>query len=77
MLGTAKISSKGQVTLPKKVRRHLDVDNGDTIIFEYVKGQLVIRRARNIEKYFNSLPLMDISKEKIEEVIASDIWGNQ
>jgi hypothetical protein len=51
------------------------VDAGDTIIFEYVGNQLVIRRARNIENYFNSLPPLDISKEKLEEKIASDIWA--
>jgi AbrB family looped-hinge helix DNA binding protein len=77
MIGTAKITSKGQVTLPKKVRKRLNVDTGDTIIFEYVGGQLIIRRARNIEKYFNSLPPMDISKEKIEEMIAADIRREQ
>ena len=75
MLGTAKITGKGQITLPKKVRNRLNVDAGDTIIFEYVGNQLVIRRAINIENYFNSLPPLDISKEKLEEKIASDIWA--
>jgi AbrB family looped-hinge helix DNA binding protein len=30
---TAKITSKGQITLPKEIRDHLNVDSGDNVIF--------------------------------------------
>lgn len=30
---TAKITSKGQITLPREIRDHLKVDSGDNVIF--------------------------------------------
>jgi len=30
---TAKITSKGQITLPKEIRDHLKVESGDNVIF--------------------------------------------
>ena len=72
------ITSKGQVTLPVKVRKHLEVAAGDTVIFDFVGDKLVIRKDRNIENYFNTLPPLDVSyKEKLGEAIASDVWKKQ
>jgi AbrB family looped-hinge helix DNA binding protein len=74
----SKITSKGQVTLPVKVRKHLEVNAGDTVIFDFVGDMLVIRKARNIENYFNTLPPLDgFYKEKLGEAIASDAWKKQ
>ena len=72
MYGVSKVTSKGQVTLPTKVRKQLGVETGDTVIFDFDGDQLVIRKARNIEKYFNSLPPLDFS---YKEKLASEIWG--
>lgn len=73
MVGVSKITGKGQVTLPAKVRKYLEVDAGDTVIFDFVDDMLVIRKAENIENYFNTLPPLDVSyKEKLGEAIASD-----
>lgn len=78
MFAISTLTSKGQVTLPIKVRKHLGLDAGDSVIFEFVGDLLVIRKARNIENYFNTLPPLDIAyKEKLEETIASDIWSPQ
>ncbi len=78
MYGMSTITSKGQVTLPVKVRKHLEVNVGDTVIFDFVGDMLVIRKARNIENYFNTLPPLDVSyKEKLGEAIASDVWKKQ
>jgi AbrB family looped-hinge helix DNA binding protein len=73
MIETAKISSKGQVTLPKKVRRYLEVDQGDTVIFELKDNVLVVRKSRSIEHYFNTLkPLEGDFKEKVAREIARE-----
>lgn len=78
MFGIAALTSKGQVTLPIKVRKHLGIDAGDSVIFEFVGDLLVIRKARNIENYINTLPPLDIAyKEKLEETIAADIWSSR
>ena len=73
MIETAKMSSKGQVTLPKRVRRYLEVDRGDTVIFELKDNLLIVRKAKSIENYFNTLkPLEGDLKEKVAQEIARD-----
>ncbi len=41
---TAKVTSKGQVTLPKKVREKLGVQPGESVGFEEKEGMLVITK---------------------------------
>ena len=78
MHGMSNVTSKGQVTLPVKVRKHMGIEAGDTVIFEFVGEQLVIRKARNIENFFNTLPPLNIAfKETLEGKIADDTWINQ
>jgi len=52
----SKMTSKGQLTLPKKVREYLDANVGDNIIFELKNDQLIIKKYEGIEKYFDTLP---------------------
>ncbi len=51
----SKMTSKGQLTLPKKVRDYLDAKIGDNIIFELVNEKLIIKKYEGIEKYFGTL----------------------
>ncbi len=51
----SKMTSKGQLTLPKKVRTYLDAKIGDNIIFELKNEQLIIKKYEGIEKYFGTL----------------------
>ena len=38
----AKLTSKGQITLPAEVRRTLGVTRGDEVIFEIAAGQVTV-----------------------------------
>ncbi|MFC3884976.1 AbrB/MazE/SpoVT family DNA-binding domain-containing protein [Bacillus songklensis] len=40
----AKISSKGQVTIPKVVREALGVNQGDSILFMFDEGKVAINK---------------------------------
>ena len=42
---TAKVTSKGQVTIPKEVREKLGVRSGDAVGFEEKDGVLIITKA--------------------------------
>lgn len=43
----SKLTSKGQVTIPKPVRDKLGVREGDAVAFEVAEdGQVVVRKAR-------------------------------
>lgn len=50
MTHAAKISIKGQVTVPAKIRRALGVQPGDVLIWDIgAKGQATVRRARPVD----------------------------
>jgi antitoxin PrlF len=42
---TAKVTSKGQVTIPKKVRERLGVNPGEGVGFEEKDGVMLIKKA--------------------------------
>ena len=47
-MNTARVTSKGQVTIPKQVRKLLAIESGDRLAFELEKdGRLRISRVRN------------------------------
>lgn len=50
LIGTAKVSSQGQVTLPKVVRNNLKVNNGELVIFTINdNGEIKIKNAIELE----------------------------
>jgi AbrB family looped-hinge helix DNA binding protein len=62
------ISSKGQITVPIKVRQRLGLKGGDRIEFVFEGGRTVLRPARAehdpFEAYVGALPAFE-SKEEI------------
>lgn len=48
MVVTAKITSKGQITLPKEVRKLLDVGTGSVVLFEKEDDKIVIKPAKTL-----------------------------
>ena len=46
---TSTVSSKGQTTLPVKVRKALGVQSGDVILYEIGEEQVRIRKARPLD----------------------------
>lgn len=51
MTVTAKITSKGQITLPKEVRKILDVHEGSVVVFEKEDDRVVIKSARTLKEF--------------------------
>ena len=41
-MDTAKVMSKGQVTIPKKIRELLSLENGDYVTFVVAEGKIQI-----------------------------------
>ena len=50
----SRLSSKGQVTLPKKVRQVLGAKAGDTILYEVEENVVRLRRAEPFDKAFHA-----------------------
>ena len=49
----SKLSSKGQVTVPKKVREVLDLKPGDMVVYEIEQGTVTLRRAEPFDAAFH------------------------
>jgi len=48
---TAKVTSKGQITIPKEVRELLGIQTGSVILFEQEEERVVIHPAKTIRNY--------------------------
>ena len=72
-MATAKITSKGQVTIPKSVREHLGLQQGDRIDFEIVGDARVVVRPvrRSVEDVFGMLRRSDGRAVSLEEMDAA------
>ena len=51
MILTAKITSKGQITLPKEVRKLLNVQEGNVIVFGKENDKIVIKPAKTLRDF--------------------------
>lgn len=64
---SSKISSKGQVTVPREIRKRLGVKTGDRVEFVLDDGKISIRPAGNAEnpfaKYAGALPAFSSARE--------------
>ncbi|MGI8660535.1 MAG: AbrB/MazE/SpoVT family DNA-binding domain-containing protein [Thermoleophilaceae bacterium] len=50
-MGTAKIYTKGQVTIPRAVREAAGLAIGDPVIVEAREGEVVVRRPRGVLEF--------------------------
>lgn len=62
----SRVSSKGQVTLPKKVREAIGVGPGDAVAYDVSKGVVTLRRVEPIDLAFHAA---------IESTLAE--WGSK
>ena len=44
----AKVTSRGQITLPLAIRRNLDVKEGDQVVFYEENGRIVVENAAKL-----------------------------
>jgi AbrB family looped-hinge helix DNA binding protein len=51
MQSNAKITSKGQITVPLKVRQAVGVKEGDSLVFEQNGGEMVVRPKRKESRF--------------------------
>lgn len=75
MVVTAKITSKGQITLPKELRKLLNVHAGNVVVFEKEDDKVVIKAARTLKEFKGCLKskgkvasFNDIRKEAKEHI---------
>jgi AbrB family looped-hinge helix DNA binding protein len=50
MRAMARVSVRGQIAIPKKIREILQIEEGDTIVFEVKDGDVKIRKIKSFLK---------------------------
>jgi antitoxin PrlF len=58
-MSTARVTSKGQVTIPAQVRRALKIDQGDDLVFEVTSersAELRVVKRKRLSDLFGALP---------------------
>jgi len=51
---TSRLSSKGQLTLPKKIREIIRVDPGDVVAYEVAEGKVSLKRIEPFDAAFHA-----------------------
>lgn len=64
---SVKVLPKGQITLPKDIRKKLEIETGDTLLLEERDQQLLIRKGKTIFHYVGYLPDIQLSISEIRE----------
>jgi AbrB family looped-hinge helix DNA binding protein len=62
-----KVLPKGQITLPKNVRKKLGIKPGDSLIIQEDKEKIVLKKGKTIYDYIGTLPKPDIPMEEMIE----------
>jgi AbrB family looped-hinge helix DNA binding protein len=67
-----KVLPKWQITIPKTIRKKMDLKVGETFVIEEKEGQVVLKRGKTIFDYAGTLPKMEASIEEIRELAISE-----
>ncbi len=62
----ARVTSKGQITVPKEVRDHLGIQPGDDLLFD-IRGnrvEVIPRRRRGVAELAGLFPVKHASKDE-------------
>jgi antitoxin PrlF len=54
---SARLTSKGQVTIPKPVRDALELENGDSVLFRVEEGRAVLAKVPDFLELAGSVPV--------------------
>lgn len=50
------LTSKGQATIPLEIRKQLDLQEGDKVVFEVIEGNVILRKLRPFDyEYHHAL----------------------
>ena len=64
---TVKVLPKGHITIPKQVRKKLNIGAGDRLTIEEEEGKIVLKKGKTIFDYVGSLPSRGMSTERMRE----------
>lgn len=62
-----KVLPKGQITLPKKIRQMLRIQEGDTLLLDTDGEQAILKKGKTIFDFKGSLPNLGMSVDELRE----------
>lgn len=71
----ARLTSKGQITIPKEVRDGLGLKTGDTVLFRLHEKNAVIARVPSFLELGGSVPVPPSKRGLDWSVIRAEAWG--
>ena len=75
---TVKVLPKGQITLPKEIRRKLDIREGDTLLMDTDGLRATIKKGKTLFDFKGTLPNLGMSIDEIrEKAVASGVGANE
>ncbi len=66
-MNVVKVLPKGQITLPKRIRKLLNINIGDSLIIEESNDKIILRKGKTIHDFKDFLPKPNISIEEMVE----------
>lgn len=77
-MSTARVTSKGQVTIPAEVRRALKIDQGDDLVFQVTSersAELRVQKRKRLSDFYGALPAARPypGKEAIREEVGREL----
>ena len=66
-MNVIKILRKGQITLPKDIRKSLDIKEGDILLIERAGEGIVMKKGKTIFDFVGILPNKGLSLEEMRE----------
>lgn len=72
---TAKVTSKGQITIPKRVRQKLGIQPGEDIGFEEKKGVFYIRKSLKKSPFDRWVGRLKAQKREGTDAIINKLRG--
>ena len=74
IMKTIKISEKGQIALPKDIRKKAHLNKGDTLIIIEQNGKLLLEKSQGLTPHFKD-DFQDLLKHS--ENVAHKLWGTK
>jgi len=68
-----KVLPKGQITLPKKIRKALGIREGDALVLVRRGEEVVLRKRKTLFELAGSLPNLGLSLEEMREKALEEI----
>jgi len=85
MMNKAKITFKGQVTIPKEVRTSLDIKEGNSVIFFIEKDHAVLKplKKKSLKDFYGVFPAkrpypgVEAIREEVHHKLAKHLLGKE